>query len=138
MRCYTVQFFVQLVSQFCCDTTAREIAGCNTIIKSRNIFVTANIIRSRIKFYFSQRLWETLQRIFEALYSVTPILQVVSQCFVRWSANKNTPSTLTSSPEGQVERQFARNIAVCNTSAHELQQSIFSRCDTSCTKNSIV
>ena len=40
-------------------------------------------------------------------------MQLVSQCFVR-SANKNTHSTLTSSPEGQVER----NIAGGNTSAH--------------------
>ena len=59
----------------------------------------------------------TLQRIFEAWHSVTPLLQLVSQCFVR-SANKNTPSTLTSSSEGQVARQVARNIAGCNTSAH--------------------
>ena len=52
----------------------------------------------------------TLQRIFEALHSVTPLLQLVSQCFVQ-SANKNTPSTVTSSSEGQ----FARNIAGCYT-----------------------
>ena len=32
--------------------------------------------------------------IFEALHGVTPLLQLVSQCFVR-SAKTNTPSTLT-------------------------------------------
>ena len=55
----------------------------HAIIKSRNILVAAIVARSRIKFYFSQRL---RQQIFEALHSNT-LIQLVSQCFVR-SANK--------------------------------------------------
>ena len=84
------------------------------IIKSRNIFVAASFARSIIKFYFSQRLRQRCNG-FEALHSVTPLLQLVSQRFVR-SANKNTPLTLTSPSEGLVARQVARNIAGCNTS----------------------
>ena len=51
----------------------------------------------------------TLQRIFEALHSVTPLLRFVSQCFVQ-SANKNTPSTFKLNPRSRRPRRqyFAR------------------------------
>ena len=76
------------------------------MIKSRNIFVAAaSVARSRIKFYFSQRFAATLERIFEVLHSVTPLLQLVSQCFVR-PANKNTPQGCNTSAQATATKQI--------------------------------
>ena len=110
-------FRVACLAIFVATQVERETAWCN-IPHNHQVsqhFCCSKRCTKQNQVLLFATIAATLQRIFEALHSVTPLLQLVSQCFVR-SANKNTPSTLTSSSEGQVARQVARNIAGCNIS----------------------
>ena len=105
-----------LSRNFVATQIAREIAQCNI---SHNHQVSQHFCCSKRCTKQNQVLLfatiaVTLQRIFEAWHSVTPLLQLVSQCFVR-SANNNTPFKPFQSSSVTFARQVARNIAQCNT-----------------------
>jgi hypothetical protein len=65
--------------------TKLQGVSCLAINKSRNIFVATTIARSRIRFYFPQRLWQRCNAFVKHCTSVTSLLQLVSQClYTEW------------------------------------------------------
>ena len=82
-----MQFVSQLVSQFCCDPSCtrncKVYISCHAINKSCNIFVATTITRSRIRFYFLQRVRQRCNNIFKALQSQATSLAM----FIHWMAS---------------------------------------------------
>ena len=115
-RSYTGQFFMQLVSQFCC---------CRNRCRKYNLILLFATIEA------------TLLSTFSTLRSVTPPVQLVSQCFVR-STNQDPYFPLL----GPARSQFCELLAVPLHSVTalfvQLQCYAFKRCETSCTRNSLV
>ena len=67
-RCYTRQCFLQLVSQFCCNTNCRQTLPSVTypaMDMSRTFFVATDVVRSWTRFYFLQRLRQCGDNFFE-------------------------------------------------------------------------
>ena len=88
---------------------------CLAIIKSRNIFVARRIARSRIRFYFSQRLPQRCNTFFRHC-TVSSLLQLVSQ-YVCWAANKNALFENSSQfllSIKTIAREVTSNVAQCN------------------------